>query len=139
VDAGEESFTELVVTGGDGAKMLEFVEEALDQVALTVEDEVARQRRCPSGMRRNHRGDLPFGEDVDEGVRIVCLVADQGGWVELCEQRLCVSKIVVLSWRKHQRDRIAQCVDQSVNFGAQSAARSADRLRAVFFAAPALC
>jgi hypothetical protein len=38
-----------------------------------------------------------------------------------------------LSWRKHQPDGIAQRIDERVNFGAQSAARSTDRLRAVFF------
>jgi hypothetical protein len=46
---------------------------------------------------------------------------------------------VVLSWRKHQLDGIAQRIDERVNLGAQSAARAADRLRTVFFAAPALC
>ena len=35
--------------------------------------------------------------------------------------------------------RQAQGVDERVNFGGQSTARSADRLRAVFFRAPALC
>jgi hypothetical protein len=44
-----------------------------------------------------------------------------------------------LSWRKHQLDGIAQRIDERVNFGAQSSARSADRLCAVFFPAPALC
>jgi hypothetical protein len=44
-----------------------------------------------------------------------------------------------LTWREHQRDGIAQGVDERVNFGGQSTARSADRLRAVFFRAPALC
>ena len=33
--------------------MLEFVEEALDEIALTVEGEIARQRHCPAGMGRN--------------------------------------------------------------------------------------
>jgi hypothetical protein len=33
-----------VVVGGDGAKVLEFVEEALDEIALTVEGEIAGQR-----------------------------------------------------------------------------------------------
>jgi hypothetical protein len=44
-----------------------------------------------------------------------------------------------LSWRKHQFHGIAQRIDERVNFGAQSAARPADRLRAVFLRAPALC
>jgi hypothetical protein len=46
---------------------------------------------------------------------------------------------MVLAGRKHQFDRIAQSVDERMNLGRQSAARSADRLRAVFFRAPALC
>src|ERR1700730_12471456 len=46
---------------------------------------------------------------------------------------------MILAGRKHQFDRIAQSVDERMNLGRQSAARSADRLRAVFFRAPALC
>jgi hypothetical protein len=44
-----------------------------------------------------------------------------------------------LARREHQLDRIAESIDERVNFGGQSAARSADRLRAVFFRGPALC
>src|ERR1700720_874291 len=40
---------------------------------------------------------------------------------------------MILAGRKHQFDRIAQSVDERMNLGLQSAARSADRLRAVFF------
>jgi sulfur transfer protein SufE len=40
---------------------------------------------------------------------------------------------------QHQVERIAQGIDEHVNFGAQSSARFADGLRAVFFRAPALC
>jgi hypothetical protein len=39
-----------------------------------------------------------------------------------------------------EANRIAECIDQRVDFGAQSAARAADRLvLAGFFWAPALC
>jgi hypothetical protein len=46
---------------------------------------------------------------------------------------------VRLARRQHQFDRIAQGIDQSMDFGGQSAAGSADCLLAVFFRAPALC
>jgi hypothetical protein len=46
---------------------------------------------------------------------------------------------VRLPGREHQLDGIAQGIDKRVDFGGQSAARSADRLRAVFFRAPLLC
>ena len=34
---------EFVIGGGDGTKVLEFVEEALDEVALAIEREIARR------------------------------------------------------------------------------------------------
>src|SRR5215207_1931446 len=139
MNAGEEISGQLVVTGRDGAKMLEFVEEALDEIALAIKGKIAWQRRCTAGMRGNHGGDLPLGKEVDEGVGVICLVAKQSRWVGIGEQCLCADEIVGLSWRKHQLDGIAQRIDERVNFGAQSAARSTDRLRAVFFRAPALC
>ena len=59
--------------------------------------------------------------------------------VGVVDKRFRASKIMSLAWREHQRDGIAQGIDERVNFGGQSTARSADRLRAVFFRAPALC
>ena len=41
MDAGEEISGEFVIARGDGAKVLEFIEEARDQVAFAVEREVA--------------------------------------------------------------------------------------------------
>jgi hypothetical protein len=46
---------------------------------------------------------------------------------------------VSLPGRQHQLDGIAERIDKGVNLGGQSAARSSDRLLAVFFRAPALC
>jgi hypothetical protein len=119
--------------------MLEFIEEALDEVTLAIEDEIAGQRYRPAGVRRNNRGDLPLGQDVDEGVGVICFVADQGRRIAIAKQRLGADEIVGLSRRQHQLDRVAQRIDERMNFGAQSAARSTDGLRAVFFLAPALC
>jgi hypothetical protein len=44
-----------------------------------------------------------------------------------------------LAWGDHQLDGIAQGIDERVYLGRQSTARSADRLRTVFFRAPAEC
>ena len=54
-------------------------------------------------------------------------------------KRLGASQIVILARAEHHLDRIAEGIDERVNFGGQSAAGSADGLRAVFFWAPALC
>ena len=139
MDAGEKADGEFVVAGGDCAKLLEFVEESLNEVALGIKSEIARQRCFAARMRRNHGDDLPLGKLREEGVGVVGHVADQRLRVGLCEQRLCPGEVVGFSWREQDFDRIAERVDECVNLCAQSAARSADRLRAVFFLAPALC
>src|ERR1017187_4262363 len=119
--------------------MLEFVEEALDEIALAIEREVAIPRRFAIGFGRNHRGDSSLSEGIDQLISIVSLVAKQGVWIGAVDQLLRASQIVGLSRGEHQFDRIAQSIDEGMDFGRQSATGSADRLFAVFFRAPALC
>ena len=88
------------------------------------------------GLWRNHRGDLAPLECVDQRIGVVSLVTDQGLRIGAIDQQLRASQIVGLPWREHHIDTIAERIDQDVNFGGQSAARSADRLRAVFFSCP---
>jgi len=139
LNSGEEISGEFVVACSDATKMLEFVEEALDEVAFAVEDKVACPRCLAIGLGRDHRGDSALGEFVDQRIGVVSLVADAGVWIGVFEQWLRTGEIVRLPWREHQVDGIAQGVDEGVDFGGQSATRSADGLFAVFFRAPALC
>jgi hypothetical protein len=119
--------------------VLEFVEEALDQVALAIEREVAIPRRFAIGFWGNHWGDSSLSEDIDQRIGVVSLVAQQGTWIGAVDQLLRTSQIVGLSRGEQQFDRIAQGIDEGMDFGRQSSAGSADRLFAVFFRAPALC
>ena len=139
MNGGEENLGELVVTGGDGAEMLELVEKTLHEVAFAVEDEVARARGFSVGFGRDDRDDRPLVEGGDEGVGVVRLVGDQGAGIDGIDERLSASQIVILARAEHHLDRIAEGVDERVHLGGQSAAGSADGLRAVFFWAPALC
>jgi len=139
VDASEKIAGKLVVTRRDGAKVLQFVEESLDEIALAVEDEVARRRRLTVGFGRDHRIDVSLGKSVAERIGVVCLVSDQRLRIDSFEQRLRASQIVNLTWREHYIDGIAERIDEDVNLGGQSSAGSADGLFAIFFRAPALC
>jgi hypothetical protein len=47
VDTSEKIFGELIVAHGDGTKVLEFIEEALDEIALATPGEIAS-----AGVRR---------------------------------------------------------------------------------------
>ena len=139
MDGGEEIALGLVVARGDGAKVLEFVEEALDEIAFAVEHEVALAQDLAIGLWGNHGGDLALAESVDQRISVVSLVADQGLRIGAIDQRLGASQIVGLSWRQHQLDGVAKSIDKRMDFGRQPTAGSADRLLAVFFRAPALC
>lgn len=54
------------------------------------------------------------------------------------QQRLRATQIVGFSRREHHFGGIAEGIDQSVNFGGQTAARAADRLFAFFSCAGAV-
>ena len=139
MNAGEESFGELVVACGDGSEMLEHVEKTLDEVAFAVEGEIARARRFSVRFGWDDWGDRSIVEDGDEGVGVERLVGDQSAGIDGFDQRFGTSQVVILARTEHHLDRIAEGVDEGVNLGGQSAAGSTDGLRAVFFWAPALC
>ena len=139
MNARKKVSRELVVACSDGSKVLEFIEEALDEIALAVEGKVTGRRCLTVGFRRDHRSDFALGESVAERIGIVCLVTDESFRIDPFEQRLRASQIMGLTRREHHLDGIAERIDEDVNFGGQSAAGPADRLFAVFFRAPALC
>jgi hypothetical protein len=139
VNAREKVPRELVVACGDSTKVLECIEETLDEIALAVKGEVTGRWRLTVCFGRNHRSDFSLCESVAERIGIVSLVADESFRVDPFEQRLRASQIMGLTRREHHIDGIAKRIDEGMNFGGQSAARPADRLFAVFFSAPALC
>ena len=92
------------------------------------------------GFRRNNGRDASFLKFVDEGVRVVSLVADEGIRLDFVEQRRGLSNVSRLPRRQRQRDWVAERIDDGVDLRRQAAAGTADGLVvAVFFWAPALC
>jgi hypothetical protein len=122
LNACQEYFGELVVTGRDSSKMLEFIEEALDEVSFAVEREIAGPRHLTVCFCWNHGRDASLGESADQRICVVSLVAKQCARVGAFEQGLRASQVVGLSRRQHQFDGIAQGIDEGVDFGRQSTA-----------------
>ena len=139
LNGGEENLGELVVTRGDGPEVFELVEEPLDEIAFAVEGEVAPARGFSVGFGWDDWDDRSSLEGADEGVGVEGLVGDQSAGIDGFDERLSASQIVILARAEHHLDGIAEGVDERMNLGGQSAAGSADGLRAVFFWAPALC
>jgi len=119
--------------------MLKFVEETLDEIAFAIEDAVAETWNFSGELGRNDRCDASPVEAFDESVGIEGFVGDQSAWINGFDQRFGAGQIMGLTGAEHNLDRITQGIDKRVDFGAQSASRSANGLRAVFFWAPALC
>ena len=60
-------------------------------------------------------------------------VSDQSAGRHVRQQRIGAGQIVRLSSRQQKRQRIAECVDQGVDLGAETAPATSDRLILVFF------
>lgn len=136
---GQEVLSELVIARSDTAVMLDFVPEALGEIALAVERKIAVAPLLSVFPWRDHWSDCSPMEHADQRIGVVSLVADKGARIGGFEQRFRSGQIMRLPRCQHQVERIAQGIDEHVDFGAQSSTRFADGLRAVFFRAPALC
>lgn len=140
LEGGEKRIGELVVTCGDCAKSLELAEESFDEVAFAIEREVGFTRLDAIGFGRNHRSNAPLVERLDQGVGVIRFVRKEGFRLDLFKQWSRLADIGGLARRQRNGDRIAERIDDDMDFGRQSAAGSANGLtRSVFFRAPALC
>jgi len=139
-DCGEEVSRELVVARGDTSEVLELVEEALDEVALSVE--LGRDRALPISVAlcRDVRTRAVRRDHLHDGFGVVAAVCDGvGGWAQPIEQRRYGRLVGGLAWRDQQADGQAAGVDHGMQLGAQSSTRTADGvIRAPFFP-PAAC
>lgn len=118
--------------------MLEFQEEAFDQIALAVEREVAVDlRRCCSG--RDHRDGVLFGDGITQRFCIIALVAEDVFCRQTFDQGFGLRDVAGLPWRKNETQRVAQRVDDGMDFCGQATARTTDRasFRPLFL--PAAC
>jgi hypothetical protein len=141
VDGGEEVTPGLVVSGGNGTKLLELGKEVLDQMACLVEMTIIVTDHLTVGFGGDDRGLASNGQWLDNPlIGIERLITDQGVGLHGREKVICPNEVMSLATSEEEADEVAQCVGQGVDLGAQSAARATDRLvLAEFFWAPALC
>lgn len=109
LNSGEKIPGEFVAAYGDCAKILEFVEEAFNEIALAVERKVAIPRGLAIGFWGNHRGDLSLCKSVEQHIRIISVVAERSLWIGPFEQQLCASPIMGLRGREHQIPTVSKC------------------------------
>ena len=98
-------------------------------------------RQSPVCLGRDHRRFAGRSQRRDDPlVGIERFVGDQRVGLHRGQEVVGADQIMRLSAGQEEVDRVAERIDQGVDFGAQPPARSADRLvLAGFFWAPALC
>jgi hypothetical protein len=141
MDSREKVARGLVVARGDRAKLLEFGEEVLDQMPRRVVVAIEFPGLFAIGLRRDHRGLSGGLEWLDHSfVGVEGLIGDQHVGFHVRRQFVSPHQVMGLTTGQRETNRIAQRINQSMDFGAQPTARPPDRLVfVVFFWAPALC
>ena len=131
--------SKLFVTRGYAPKMFDACEEALDQIAVLVQMRIVDPEFLSVGTRRDDRLSTAGLDTLNQGIGVVALVGDDRIGLDIGDQVGGEVDIGDLTRTQDQSQRVAQGVHSGVDFGAQSASRAPDRLRAFFLAAPAEC
>jgi hypothetical protein len=141
LNGGEEVSPGLVVSGGNGTKLLELGEEVLNQAACPVEIAIVIPGLAAIGLGGDHCRLACSGQRHDDPfIGVERFVADQHIGLHVRQQMIGADQIMRLTAGEEEVDGVAQRIDQGMDLGAQSAARATDRLvLAGFFWAPALC
>ena len=106
--------------------MLDLQEEALDQIALAVEREVTMDLgRRYSG--RDHRDGALFGDGIAQRFCIVAFVAKDMLCGQTFDQSFGLGNVADLARRQDKPQRIADSIDNGMDFRGQATPRTADR------------
>jgi hypothetical protein len=119
--------------------MFKLAEEALDQIALSVDALVDRTVDDPLSCRR----DMGFGaagsDQIEERIGIVTSIGDDVAAFEAFEQEGCGAQVMGLAGGQHEPHWQPIFIDQGVDFGAQSSTRTTDGVIFAPFFPPAAC
>ena len=112
----------LVVSCCNGAELLEFVEEALHEVAQPVDPTRENERAFAIGLRRNVRPGLPLGGFGPNGVGVIALVGQQDvPFAERFHQGISFGAVSDLAPGQAQIDRTSIGVDERVDLARKPA------------------
>jgi hypothetical protein len=106
--------------------MLEFEKEPFDEVAFTVEFEVTWDLWGGYSWWNHDFGSLS-GDGITKRFCVISFVAKDVIGRQTVNQGLGLRDVAGLTRREDKPQRVAQCIDDRMDFGRQSATRAADR------------
>jgi hypothetical protein len=123
--------------GGDGAIVLDLVEEPLDPIAVFVEAGVEGGRIDALIQRTNVGYGAPRRNFGSERIAVIAAIGQQDA---LARQRLqhvlAAAAVVRLAFRQLERDRQARGIDEGMDFGRKPASGTAHATTAAAFFSP---
>ena len=131
IEAGEEVDGAAVVACGDVAKMLEFIEEALDPIAQPVGDGVMWNDDFARRFGRDDGFSAGFGDEVAQRVAIVGFVGNDAASAEVGQQLRCGGDVMCLAAGHNEAQGPTERVGDDMNFGGQSSSGTPQSLIAV--------
>jgi hypothetical protein len=120
--------------------VLDFVEEALDQMAFTVQVMVIVTRLFAVATRRNNRGSLMFKNKSQQIITVIATVSQEVGKAQAIQERLGLRDVMPLSASEPKPQGITQAIYTDVDFGAEATSAASQGLILLstsFFDAPA--
>jgi hypothetical protein len=103
------------------SKSLEAVEEALHAVSEVVEGPIERQRHFPARVAGNDRLEALGHNGLDDLVRVVTRVSDEGSAAHVLKQRFCHRNVMLLAGRYLDVEGAALCVGDRVDLRGDAA------------------
>lgn len=120
--------------------MLDFVEETLDQMPFFVQMMIVFALLLAVPSRRDHRLSTFVSDLLQKLIRIVRAIRNDTLKIQIFDQVIRLSNIVLLATGQEKTQWIAQSVYAGVDLGAEPAATASKRLgflTTAFFRAPA--
>lgn len=132
---GLEATSQFIVPRGEAAKLLESIEESIDQVSRLVAMPVDFPSREPIAPRRDDGLSASRFDSLDQRIAVVTLVGNHSAGRDGRHEGGTLCDIGDLTSGENKSNRIAQCIDCCMDLGGQPTPRSADRLIATVFLA----
>lgn len=139
MDERQKGQGQFVVARGDTPEMLDASEEALDQIAVSVEMAIEVALGESIGTRRDNSLCTCRLDFRNEVIGVVALVCNNGVRWQILDGLGRIFDVGNLTGRKNNPQWIAQGIDHHMKFGRQTAPRTTNFLTAGFFWAPAEC
>ena len=129
MEESEVSVRQLVEPREDTTEVLDFANEAFDQMMLPVEIFVVEVGRPPVGARRYYRNCTALDDRLDELVGVVSSVCEHVLTIESVYEFLSLSNIVLLPSGQPESQRVAKSVYTDMDLRAEPTSTATESLR----------